>query len=162
MTNEFKINPKLDLIFEKTTTLPIEKLWKGWTHPEILMKWFCPKPWKVSDCKMDLRAGGQFFTMMEGPAGERYPNDGCYLEIVENKKLVFTNLMTQDFRPRIISSNDFHFTATVTFSKTDNGTLYRAIGSHADEEGRKKHEQMGFKEGWGMAFDQLVDVMKNQ
>ena len=38
MVNEIEIDPKLDLVFERTTSIPVEKLWKGWTHPETLSK----------------------------------------------------------------------------------------------------------------------------
>jgi len=161
MTNNFKLDPKLDLVFERTTTVPIEKLWRAWTHPETLMKWFCPLPWKVTECRIDLKPGGEFYTLMQGPNGEKMPNSGCYLEIVENKKLVWTGMMTQGFRPASPNPMGFHFVANILFSKTEKGTLYKAIVAHADEEGRKKHEKMGFQEGWGKAFEQLVELMKN-
>lgn len=160
MSSEFKIDPKLDLVFERTSSLSVEKMWKGWTHPETLMKWFCPRPWKVTQCRLDLRPGGEFFTFMEGPGGEKVPNNGCYLEVVENKKLVWTNLMTEGFRPATIGNPGFPFVATITFSKTEKGTSYRAVCRHGTEAARNQHASMGFEEGWGMAFDQLVDLMK--
>ena len=162
MTSDIQINPKLDLVFERTTTIPVEKIWKGWTHPETLMKWFCPRPWKVTDCRIDLRAGGEFFNLMEGPNGEKANNHGCYLEVVENKKLVWTGMMTKKFRPAPASPMGFHFVATILFIKSDKGTSYKAIVAHVDEEGRKKHEAMGFQEGWGKAFDQLVELMEGK
>ncbi len=161
MNHTFKLNPKLDLVFERSTTLPIEKLWRGWTHPETLMKWYCPRPWKVTDCRIDLRPGGEFYTVFEGPDGEKVENSGCYLEIIENKKLVWTGMMTKGFRPVPTDPNEFQFVATIQFLKSDKNTIYKAIISHTDEEGRKKHEQMGFQEGWGKAFDQLVELMKS-
>jgi uncharacterized protein YndB with AHSA1/START domain len=98
MTN-FKINPELDLVIERATTLSTEQVWQGYTDPEIVMKWFCPRPWKVSECRIDLKPGGEFYTLMEGPQGEKSPNHGCYLEIVNNKRLVWTGMMTEGFRP---------------------------------------------------------------
>ncbi len=160
MTDDNKIDPKLDLIFEATTTVPIEKLWKGWTDPETLKKWFCPKPWKVTECRIDLRPGGEFFTVMQGPDNQQMPGHGCYLEVQENKKLVWTNMMSKGYRPEPPSTTEFSFVGTILFSKTDQGSLYQAIVRHSDEEGLKKHEQMGFHEGWGTAFNQLVKLMK--
>jgi len=157
---EIKVDPKLDLVFERTTSLPVEKLWQGWTHPETLMKWFCPKPWKVVDCRIDLRAGGEFFNVMQGPQGEKMDNHGCYLEVIENKKIVWTGMMTKGFRPVAVDHLGFQFVATIYFEKTDKGTIYKAIVAHADEEGRKKHEAMGFQEGWGQAFAQLVELIQ--
>jgi uncharacterized protein YndB with AHSA1/START domain len=153
------IDPKLDLVFERMTSLSVEKIWKGWTHPETLMKWFCPIPWKVTDCRIDLRPGGEFFTVMQGPAGEKMNNHGCYLEVIENQRLVWTGMMTKGFRPAPADPMGFPFVATILISKTEKGTLYKAIVAHADEEGRKKHEAMGFQEGWRKAFDQLEELM---
>lgn len=160
MTNNLEIDPKLDLVFERITPLTPSQIWQGWTDPDTLMKWFCPRPWKVTDCRVDLQPGGEFFTVMQGPNGERTENHGCYLQIIENQKLVWTGMMTKGFRPAPASPMGFGFVGTLTFSKTDKGTLYRAIVAHADEEGRNKHQQMGFQEGWGLALTQLEELWK--
>ena len=161
MAESEKIDPKLDLVFERISSLTPESIWKGWTHPENLMKWFCPRPWKVTQCRLDLRAGGEFFSIMEGPAGEKMPNNGCYLEVIENKKLVWTNMMTEGFCPAPIGNLGFPFVATIFISKAEKGTLYRAVVKHATEEGRMQHEKMGFQEGWGLAFGQLEELMRS-
>lgn len=155
MTYPFNLNPNLDLVFERTSKLTVEQLWKGWTHPETLMKWFCPRPWKVVECRIDLKPGGEFYNVMQGPNGEKSVNNGCYLEVIPNSKLVWTGMMTQGFRPAPASPYGFHFVATLLFTKNPEGSFYQAIVAHADEEGRKKHEQMGFQQGWGLALDQL-------
>lgn len=162
MTTIIKINPKLDLIFERTTQLSPTQIWKAWTDPKTLMLWFCPKPWKVTDCRVELYSGGEFYTLMQGPAGEILPNHGSFLEVVENKKLVWTNMMTASYKPVAVDTKmGFMFTVTLLLSSCPQGTLYKAIVSHADEEGRKKHEQMGFQEGWGIAFQQLEELLKS-
>lgn len=157
MFNE-PINPKLDLVFERTASLPIEKIWKGWTDPETLMKWFCPRPWKVSECRIDLRPGGEFFTVMEGPNGERSENHGCFLEVIENRSLIWTGMMTKGFRPAPVNPMGFHFVVQLQLTKIDGGIHYKAIVSHVDEEGRKKHDEMGFQHGWGLAYNQLLEL----
>lgn len=162
MSENLKIDTNLDLVFEKISTLSVEQIWKAWTHPETLMKWFCPLPWRVTDCRMELISGGEFFTFMKGPNGEEMPNHGCILEVIENKKLVWTNMMTKGFRPSAVASPGFSFVATVLLSSTNKGTVYKAIVRHADEAGRKQHEQMGFQEGWGLAFSQLEELMKHK
>lgn len=162
MANPTSINPKLDLVFERVSTLTPEQIWKGWTDPETLKKWFCPRPWKVTECRIDLRPGGQFYTKMQGPEGQEMPGDGCYLEVIPNKKLITTNMMTQGFKPASVTTLGFAYVITIHLSKTDKGTHYRAVVSHADEAGRKKHEEMGFQEGWGLAFDQLVELAKEK
>lgn len=160
MSTPTDFDPKLDLVFERKTKMSVEQLWNGWTDPQTLMKWFCPKPWNVTDCRIDLRAGGEFYTLMEGPNGEKMPNNGSYLEVNPGNKLVWTNLMTKDFRPAKVDVMGFPFVAIISFAKTSEGVTLQAHLKHASEEARKQHEQMGFQEGWGMAFDQLADLMK--
>jgi len=160
MLNQMKIDPKLDLVFERTTSLTPEQIWKGWTDPQTLMKWFCPRPWKVVDCKIDLHPGGQFYTLMQSPEGKSFPNYGIYLEVIENKKLVITNALAEGFRPLNCPQDGFLNTMTLLFTKVEKGTQYKAVVSHSDIEGYKKHEMMGFQEGWGKAFDQLTKLYK--
>jgi uncharacterized protein YndB with AHSA1/START domain len=74
---------------------------------------------------------------MESPEGDRYPNAGCYLQVEPNRLLVFTSVMTEDFRPVAPSNGagDLGFTARVEFEAApDGGTNYRAIAMHADED----------------------------
>ncbi len=135
-------------------------IWEAWTKPSQLKKWFCPKPWLVTDCRIDLRPGVEFFTLMQGPEGQKMPNDGCFLEVVENQKLVWTNMMTSGYRPNISSSLDFPFVAHILLSNSANKNSYKAIVTHGDEMSRQKHEKMGFQEGWGIAFEQLSALLK--
>ena len=50
--------PGLDLILERVVDVPRELVWRAWTTPEHLMKWFTPVPWKTIACEIDLRPGG--------------------------------------------------------------------------------------------------------
>lgn len=158
MNTPFEINPELDLVFERNTHLTPEQLWQGWTDEQTLMKWFCPKPWKVTECRIDLKAGGEFFNLMQGPNGEQSHNHGCFLEVIPQKKLVWTGVLKKDFRPTTPNPMGFEFVVTVLIRAENNSTNYKAIVAHSTAEGRKKHEDMGFQQGWGMAFDQLVEL----
>ncbi len=153
-----KVNPELDLVLERVTDVKPEIIWKAWTRPEHLKRWFVPAPWTIADCEVDLRPGGIFKTIMQSPEGEKFPNLGCFLEIVENKKLVWTNILLQGFRPAksVISGADLPLTAIILIEAHGKGSKYTAIVMHQDAEGRKRHEEMGFHLGWGQCFDQLV------
>ena len=159
-------DPRLDLVFERNVDIAPELIWRAWTTPEQLKQWFTPAPWTTVDCEIDLRPGGLFRTTMRSPEGQEFPNLGCYLEIVENEKLVWTNALAPGFRPVLQQAADaaecgmFFFTAVIALAPHGAGTRYTALVIHADEEGRKKHEAMGFHEGWGKALDQLVALIK--
>ena len=135
---------------------PADKLFKAWTTPELMKEWFCPKPWKVTQAELDLRPGGANFIMMEGPEGEQVPNRGVYLEVVPNRKLVFTDAFTKAWVP---TEKPF-MTGIIEFEDLGNGrTRYTASAVHWTAEDKEKHEKMGFHEGWGVATDQLEQVV---
>jgi uncharacterized protein YndB with AHSA1/START domain len=156
MTLPFETDPKLDLVLERNIDVPVDLVWRAWTMPEHLKHWFCPKPWRVSECEIDLRPGGKFRTLMRGPEGQKSNNLGCYLEVVPNKKLVFTDALLPDYRP---APNPF-FTAHLLLDGNGKSTRYTAIAMHSSQEACKKHEDMGFHDGWGTAVTQMVAFIK--
>ncbi|MGB0747963.1 MAG: SRPBCC family protein [Magnetospiraceae bacterium] len=146
-----------DLALSRTLDAPREHLWRCWVEPDLLNKWFCPKPWFVSETRIDLRPGGEFFTLMNGPDGEQFPNKGVFLEILEFQRLVFTDAFQPGWRP---AGRPF-MVADVQFSDAeDGGTAYTATARHWTAECRQEHETMGFHEGWNKAADQLVELAK--
>ena len=151
-----KLDPKLDLVLERVVDVPPALVWEAWTKPEHLRHWFTPKPWTVAHCEVDLRPGGIFRTVMRGPDGEEHDAAGCYLEVVPQQRLIWTDALLPGYRP---SANPF-FTAIVELEPSGKGTRYTATAIHRDEDGRKKHEEMGFHQGWGTVLDQLVEYAK--
>lgn len=152
------LDPKLDLKLERVVDVPPALVWKCWTQPEHLVRWFTPKPWRTSHCEIDLRPDGKFHTIIEGPNGEKFDGDGCYLEIVENERLVWTNSLQPGFRPADAPGGcgSFFFTAYVLMTPEGNGTRYTAIALHNSEAAATEHRDMGFEDGWGAALDQLI------
>jgi uncharacterized protein YndB with AHSA1/START domain len=157
MDERFTPDPRLDLVLERVVDVPPEKVWVAWTQPEHVKKWFTPRPWSTVDCEIDLRPGGIFRSVMRSPEGEDHENVGCFLEVVENERLVWTDALGPGWRP---NAEPF-MTAVVSLERHGNGTKYTAIAIHKDEADRKKHEEMGFHEGWGKALDQLVEHAKS-
>jgi uncharacterized protein YndB with AHSA1/START domain len=93
---------------------------------------------------------------MRSPEGQDFPVGGCYLEIIPNEKLVWTDALEAGFRP---AENPF-FTAVITLVPHGQGTKYTVLAMHRDSAGRKKHEDMGFQGGWSKCLDQLVALVK--
>ena len=155
-----KPDPRFDLLLERVLDVPRHRVWECWTTPRHVLKWFTTAPWKTVECKFDLRPGGRFFAMMQSPEGKNFPNEGCFLEIVKNEKLVWTGAMGPGYRPKEKSVIDILFTAVITLKTVAKGTKYSALVIHGDEEARRKHAEMGFHDGWGKALDQLVAVAK--
>lgn len=167
MSPNHQVDPRLDLGFTRIVDVPRSLIWRAWTEPDRLTPWFCPLPWKTIDCEIDLRPGGAFRTTMQSPEGQTFSNEGCYLTVIANEKLVWTNALLAGYRPRAPSTNggaddaSFIFTAMVELADDPQGTRYTATVIHADEAGCQKHAAMGFEAGWGVALDQLVAMIKN-
>jgi uncharacterized protein YndB with AHSA1/START domain len=155
-THATAFDPELDLELRRETDVPPRLVWRAWTEPKLLMQWFTPAPWKTTACELDLRPGGKFHTVMEGPNGEKHDNNGCVLAVVPETFLLFTDALGPGFRP----IEGGFMTASVTIEPTATGTLYIARAYHKDVAGKQQHEQMGFHEGWGKAWEQLVALAR--
>ncbi len=157
-------DPERDLVLERYIDVPCERVWSAWTVPEQIVKWFTPAPWSTVSATVDLRPGGLFHTVMRSPEGQEFPNPGCFLEVVPNQRLVFTNILAPGFRPVATPEptpghecDALLFTAVISMVAHGKGTKYTAHVMHADKAGRDQHAAMGFADGWGKALDQLVE-----
>ncbi|MBC8002050.1 MAG: SRPBCC domain-containing protein [Opitutaceae bacterium] len=141
-----------ELMLTRLIDAPREKVYKAWTDPELITRWFTPPPYLTVFAQMDVRPGGASFIIMRGPDGTEMPNPGIYLEVVENERLVITDAYTQAWLP---SEKPF-MTVILTFDDEDGKTRYTARVRHWTVADREAHEQMGFHQGWGIATDQLA------
>jgi uncharacterized protein YndB with AHSA1/START domain len=159
----FQFDPKLDLVLERVVDVPRELVWKAWTTPSIVTRWFTPAPWTTTRCEIDLRPGGVFSTVMRSPEGKEFPNTGCYLAVVPDERLVWTSMLGPGYRPsRRGGPMDLPFTAMIELETRGTGTRYTATVFHGSEEDHARHAKMGFKDGWGKALEQLVAVVKER
>lgn len=158
MSVKIDIEPKSDreLVICRLIDAAPEKVYRAWTEPELMKQWFAPKPWSISRVESDLRPGGASLLVMKSPEGQEFPSRGVYLEIIPNKKIVFTDAFTSAWEP---SAEPF-MTAIVTFEEEGGKTKYTARALHWSVATRERHEQMGFHQGWAQCADQLEELAK--
>jgi uncharacterized protein YndB with AHSA1/START domain len=149
MTNE---TADRELVLTRLIDAPREKLYRAWTEPELLKQWFAPAPWTTPRAEMDVRPGGSSLVVMRSPEGSDMPCPGVYLEVVPNRRLVFTDAYTSAWLP---SPKPF-MTVVLTFEDEGGKTHYTARVRHWTVEDREAHEKMGFHQGWGQCADQLA------
>ena len=153
-TNE----PEHVLTIDRVLDAPVENLWRCWAEPALFQQWFCPRPWYVSDVRMDLRAGGEFHSVFNGPDGESFENAGVFLEVEPLRRLVSTDA----FRPGWAPSRRAFMVAETLFEDAGDGrTRYIARAMHWDRATLEEHERMGFHEGWGQCIDQLEALARS-
>jgi len=82
-----------DIVITRTYNAPVEQVWKAWTDPAQVKKWWGPRGFTSPSCQIDLREGGRFVFAMRPPK-EFGPNDlytsGVYSKIVPGELLEFT------------------------------------------------------------------------
>lgn len=145
------LDPALDLSLTREIALPPAVLFACWTQSQHIPQFFVPKPHRVLACHIDLRVGGAFNTSFDVD-GAVMQNNGVWLEIVPDKKLVFTDAYTEGWKP----APEPFMTAIITLDDLgDNRTRYTAIARHRSAEAAETHRQMGFYQGWGTVVDQL-------
>jgi uncharacterized protein YndB with AHSA1/START domain len=115
------------------------------------MPWFVLKPHKVTVCTLDLRRGGACNTTFDID-GHIMENNGVYLEVIPNERLVFTDTYSAGWKP----SPERFMTAILTFEDIGGGmSRYTAVARHRSCEIATQHEAMGFSSGWGTVATQL-------
>ncbi len=143
-----------ELFLTRLIDAPPAKVFRAWTDPGVLKQWFTPPPYVTIHAELDVRPGGSSFIVMRGPDGTEMPSRGIYLEVVENRRLVFTDAYTRAWQP---SEKPF-MTGILTFEEEEDKTRYTARVLHWTVADREAHEKMGFHKGWGIATDQLAAI----
>ena len=147
---EQRLAEKPSLSLQRHYPVAPEKVWRAWTDPQALAKWWGPGPGEpVSLAELDVRAGGRFRIVFGGPDGKAHECAGVYQEVVPNKKLVFTWSWPNSTPERI---------SVVTIEFRQSGTGTDLIFRHEqlfDEKARDDH-----KRGWTATLDKLAEFLR--
>jgi uncharacterized protein YndB with AHSA1/START domain len=88
---------KEDIIVSRIIDAPVERVWKAWTDPQDMVRWWGPKYYTCPSCRIDLREGGLLILCMRAPAdqgGQDQYTAGVFRKIVPMERLEFTQAMS--------------------------------------------------------------------
>ena len=145
------------LVLDRHVAAPRAAIWRCWTEPALMVRWFAPAPWTTVRAEVDLRPGGSSLVVMASPEGEEMPSRGVYLAIEPERRLAFTDAFTAAWLP---SERPF-FVGELLLADDGDGTRYTAIARHWTPEARAEHAALGFHAGWNAAADQLEAVAQS-
>jgi uncharacterized protein YndB with AHSA1/START domain len=147
---QVRTSDKPSLTLERHYPVAPEKVWRAWTEPEALKRWFGPGgPQPVALAELDVRVGGRFRIQFGGPEGTEHECAGVYREVVPDRKLVFTWTW-----PRTTPERES--LVTITFRAAGGGTdMVFLHERHFNEQVRDDH-----KRGWGGTFDKLGQFLR--
>ncbi|RKN10215.1 SRPBCC domain-containing protein [Streptomyces radicis] len=149
------MNPDLDLALRRIIRAPVATVWRAWTDPTRLARWWVPAPTRCRVDRLELRPGGAFVTWLSDEGAEFVPHlDACFLAVDELRRIVFTNAIDSEWRPA--HPDPVAMTTTVTLDDHPDGTDYRMVVRHGDPEARAQHERLGFADGVGSVVGQLA------
>ena len=152
----FSFNEETDLEIDQVLIASPMSVWRCWTETDLFMKWFAPKPATVEEARINPRPGGEFFTRMRSPSGRTVETSGCFLAASPGRMLAFTDALGPGFHPR----RSGFLTTVILLTSDAVGTRYVARALHATEEQKKKHEDMGFFDGWKRTIGQLGELAR--
>jgi len=90
--DDIKTFAERELTITRIFNAPREIVFKAWTDPKELAKWWGPKTFTNPVCEVDLQPDGVLRIVMRAPDGGEYPMQGIFREIVPPSRLVFTNI----------------------------------------------------------------------
>src|SRR3990172_11935266 len=67
-----------ELVIERIFDAPRELVWRAWTDPERVMRWWGPKGFTAPACQVDIRVGGTYLWCMRSPEGQHLWSTGVY------------------------------------------------------------------------------------
>ncbi|MFQ5899553.1 MAG: SRPBCC domain-containing protein [Candidatus Methylomirabilia bacterium] len=142
-------SPETTLHLKRTFAAPREKVFRAWTDPEGLKKWWGPVGYSTPTAEVDLRAGGKYrFGMKKLPDGDLFYLAGTYREVRPGKKLVYT--WSWEGEPDLGDT-------LVTVEFRDRGDSTEVILTHEffpNEKVREDHVK-----GWSSSLDRLSKAM---
>jgi uncharacterized protein YndB with AHSA1/START domain len=132
---------------------PRHLVWRAWTTPELVRRWWHAGRGEMTVCEIDLRVGGTWRYAMEAEGFGEVGFHGEYREIVPDERLVSTEVYEG------IPDADAHAALdTLTLEEVDGRTLMTVLVEHPTKEGRDAHIESGMEDGMQDAMDLLEEV----
>ena len=143
-----------ELTLTRVFEAPRALVFKAWTEPQRLQRWWGPKGFTNPVCEMDVRPGGAIRIVMRAPDGSEYPMTGVFREIVPPERLVFTNIAVDKAGKPLLEG-----LTAVTFAEAGGKTTLvlttRAVAVVADA----VRFLEGMEEGWMQSLERLGDAV---
>jgi len=129
---------------------PRHLVFKAWTTPELVRRWWSGQLGEVTSAEIDLRVGGIWRYVMATNDGFEVAFHGEYREIVPNERLVSTEVYE--------GMPDGEALTTLTFTEVDGRTTLAILVEHANRDDRDAHINSGMETGMQQAMDLLEEV----
>jgi len=135
------------LLFARVFDAPRSLVFRAWTDPKQLVKWFAPEGFSVAFLEMDVRPGSTWRKCMRSPEGLEYWRRGVYLEVVKPERLVFTYISDDP-------ASDPEHETVVTMIFEDQGA--KTLMTFRQQEFESAAARDSHQFGWGSCMDRFA------
>ena len=148
---------------ERLLDAPRHLVWRAWTDPEQMKKWWGPDHFTSPVLTIDLRVGGKFHGCMRGPDGKDYWSGGTYKEVAPEEKLVVTDFFSNE-NGEVVDPVGYgadplfpkENIVTITFEEIGKQTKLTVLYVVESQEVLDVMLQMQMKEGWESSLEKLA------
>ena len=135
---------------------PKHLVYRAWTTPELVRRWWNAKRGEVTVCEIDLRVGGTWRYVMVADGGFEVGFHGEFMEIVPDERIVSTEVY--EGLPQDVSDEEGRTVNTATFSEAEGRTTLTILVQAASKASRDAIIDSGMEAGMQDAMDLLEEV----
>lgn len=174
---ETRTNPNVEVtVGDRSLTLsrwfdaPRDRVWRAWTDPEQLAKWWGPHGYTNPTAIAEARPGGKLRIVMRSPEGIDYPVTGEFVEVDPPSRLVFTDVADEapaewretldSYRTATPAGSPLRMVVTVSFEERDGGTELTIATAFASDDDRDAVLRMGTVSGWSESLEKLETFLQ--
>lgn len=140
------------ILITRDFNAPKHLVYKAWTTPELVKRWWSAKRGAVTVAEVDLRVGGMWRWVMVTDDGFEVAFHGIYHELIPDERIVCTEVFEGYPEADAESMN------TLTLTEQDGRTTLTMLVQHKSQEHRDAHINSGMEAGMQDALDLLEDV----
>ncbi|MBI1730435.1 SRPBCC domain-containing protein [Candidatus Acetothermia bacterium] len=148
-----------ELLITRFFDAPRVLVWKAWSEPDRMKKWWGPKGFTAPVVKIDFRIGGKYLCVMRSPEGRDFWSTGVYREIVPHDRIVYTDNFADEHGKQVPASHygfdgDWPDDMLVTLTFEEQQGKTKMTLRHTGLPAGQISEQTGA--GWNESFDKLA------
>jgi uncharacterized protein YndB with AHSA1/START domain len=132
---------------------PKHLVYKAWTTPELVKRWWSGQRGRVTLAEIDLRVGGTWRYVMMASGGHEVGFHGEFREIVPNERIVSTEVYEMPGAPEVEAPVN-----TATFTEVDGRTILRLLTQCPTKELRDTIIESGMEVGMQEQMDALEQI----
>jgi uncharacterized protein YndB with AHSA1/START domain len=143
-----------EVVLTRVFDAPRAMVYDALTKPELLKRWFGPRGWSLVVCEVDLRVGGKWRFVLQGPDGTHMGMFGVYRELLRPERTVHTESF--DDYPQSESI------VTGVLVERDGKTTLTATVLYPSKEVRDAVIKSGMEHGAAETYDKLAEMLASK